>query len=228
MSKDMGLSERLEKRIEQLEKEIKDRKLLKKSLDNEELGIIREELSKLKVLYKDMDEHYDAEMEFISKEIAELKEKNRTSWLSQNKINENVDKMMEINHEVLQKLLVNFYGKTPRDIKKLQNMLDGEKEADNDTTIRSGQGPLNRDRSADSKPPKFLSDDWIKEKYEQGLKEGKWLEYPPRESPSECKHDYLLEAQPIWKIIRIRCLLCGDTRYLNDSSVKLLKKLLNL
>lgn len=42
----------------------------------------------------------------------------------------------------------------------------------------------------------------------------------------ECKHDYLLEAHPIWQLVRIRCTFCGDVRYINEESIKTLKRII--
>ena len=58
-------------------------------------------------------------------------------------------------------------------------------------------------RQTETKPPKFLSDDWVKEEYEKGIKEGKWLEYPPREEePTE--DDEFLQICPWCKLDRFK------------------------
>ncbi len=43
----------------------------------------------------------------------------------------------------------------------------------------------------------------------------------------KCKHDYQFEVQYVWTIVRLKCNLCGDTRYFNNDSINTLKRLLN-
>lgn len=63
----------------------------------------------------------------------------------------------------------------------------------------------------------------FKKFYFDGFKAGQYFEGNVKK---RCKHDYFFEIQEIWSIMRLKCTLCGDTRYFNEESLKKLRDLL--
>lgn len=127
----------------------------------EETFVWKELIERIEKLekWREIHQPHIIESNKLQKELSELKNAQDNLWeVKENQIAELREVLRKLSHKL--ELVAGYMldqGKFDYvfddkywDMKK--KLASGEKEADNDTTIRSGLGPLNRDRSADSKP----------------------------------------------------------------------------